>query len=264
VFKKCFSFIYTVFITLALIFVFYLFSFIFSPHSDIFNSYCLAVAFVYFILLSFCLGSFVTLWYPSLNIRRFTLHLSFVIVSLGLALGVELVRFSLFPSITILVTFISVLYLAGGAILFVVPRFIPLRRPSSNHNVSGSQEREGEKGISRSDNRYVGRRGFQRYSDDIKLRCSADKETWNCLSHDISATGMRIVSDKPVAVGKEIRLIAWLPHDSRPVYIKAKVIWIQQLSEEKKQYYIGVKFVNIEVADKIRLIAKYVFESFRR
>jgi len=113
------------------------------------------------------------------------------------------------------------------------------------------------------------KRRYHRMNIQIPVSFEIGEPKWLVLAStlDISATGLSVQLNEPVAVGQMLSLTIGLD-DQRMVKVSAQVIWIKEKKgPQDKQYQIGLKIVDKMDQDEIdfvRFIAKKMFEYFAR
>lgn len=84
---------------------------------------------------------------------------------------------------------------------------------------------------------------------------------------DVSATGLSLKLNEPLAVGQVLALTVGLA-DDRMVKVGAQVIWVKERKGENGTgYHVGVKIIDKMDQDEIdfvRFVAKKMFEHFSR
>jgi c-di-GMP-binding flagellar brake protein YcgR len=88
-------------------------------------------------------------------------------------------------------------------------------------------------------------------------------------AYDVSGGGLRITVNQKLDLATSIEMEIYLPGSSQPILAKGEVVWIKQvqekldtpLAEEKKYFYIGIKFNAIDENSKNRII-NYVFRKY--
>jgi len=85
---------------------------------------------------------------------------------------------------------------------------------------------------------------------DVEVNCGA---TGSAYSKNISTTGMAIISDYPMEMGKYIQLKFFLPGDQTPISAYGKVARSKLISDNF--YENGLSFWEIDDQDKEKLIA---------
>ena len=75
-------------------------------------------------------------------------------------------------------------------------------------------------------------------------------------AYDISATGVRIELDEPLAVGEEVDLRIDLPGATGDIGAKAKVVWVAQASDDPGPRRMALRFTMFRsMLDRHRLTA---------
>lgn len=260
--RKSFSFLYSVFASILAIFIFYLLGFIFSSAHLNLGHYYFTVAFIYFMLLSYILGMLSAFWLKPAGIRRFLPPFLFVVMSVGLVLSKELIKLLLLPNIAVVILLISSFYFGW---LFIFRGLGHIKKRYKAFQAQRAEKKEKTAEAKKKHPSAYKRRSFQRYLDRVRVACQYQDLRWECQSKDISASGLRLISKEKLSKGEVLSLTIYLSQDSRPVYAQGVVAWVDYFaSEQEGVYYAGVKFTKIEAADKIRLVSKYIFESFRQ
>jgi c-di-GMP-binding flagellar brake protein YcgR len=88
-------------------------------------------------------------------------------------------------------------------------------------------------------------------------------------AYDVSGGGLRITVNQKLELGTLIEMEIYLPGSSQPILAKGEVVWTQRLqekidaplAEEKKYFYVGIKFNVIDENSKNRII-NYVFRKY--
>lgn len=89
------------------------------------------------------------------------------------------------------------------------------------------------------------------FSFRIETGDLASEEVRSSRTNDISARGLQFTVDSPVPLGSSIDFELKIPKIPHPVKAKGRVVRISEL--EKKGYYIGVSFTQIEDQDREEL-----------
>lgn len=113
------------------------------------------------------------------------------------------------------------------------------------------------------------RRKFRRLKTKVKVDISyTDPETdvtsllTRPVSKNLSASGLLIRHDKPLAVGSDVVLKFLLPEEKRYVMTFAKVVRVDAV-EEGKAFDIGICFTNVRPEDATR-INKYITSTIEK
>jgi hypothetical protein len=78
---------------------------------------------------------------------------------------------------------------------------------------------------------------------------SRDLQTFKALSSDISATGIRLIINEPVDVGKQLELTLNFDDYSFPaVKCKAEVVWCKE--RDRSSYFAGLRFTDMDDNDR--------------
>lgn len=112
------------------------------------------------------------------------------------------------------------------------------------------------------------KRRFVRSNGLILVDYKGARIEGKCSAFDVSGIGVRLTIDTEMEVGAEVGADLYLPGDSQPVKVKAKVIWIQLCKEseetaiekKKKYYYAGLEFIYIGEDNKKKVI-DYVYRK---
>ena len=112
------------------------------------------------------------------------------------------------------------------------------------------------------------KRRFVRSNGLVLLDYKGSRIEGKCSAFDISGVGVRLTVDKEMEVGTEVDADLYLPGDSQPVKVKAKVVWIQLCKEsketarekKKKYFYAGLEFTYIGKNNKKKVI-NYVYRK---
>jgi twitching motility protein PilT len=79
----------------------------------------------------------------------------------------------------------------------------------------------------------------------------ASDEVFRSRTNDISSQGLQITCDSPIPLGSTVDFELKIPKISHPVKAKGRVVRLSEL--DKKGYYVGVSFTQIEEQDKNEL-----------
>jgi twitching motility protein PilT len=86
------------------------------------------------------------------------------------------------------------------------------------------------------------------FSYRIETGDLVSEEVHNSRTNDISSEGLQFTADFPVPLGSSIDFELKVPRIARPVKAKGRVVRVSEL--EKKGYYIGVSFTQIDNQDR--------------
>ena len=75
------------------------------------------------------------------------------------------------------------------------------------------------------------------------------KEKLLCRSQDISAGGLKLISDRPLVRGSEMAMEIDLGNMWAVIDVNAEVKWCIEI-DDAPTYYIGVKLINIEKSNR--------------
>lgn len=113
------------------------------------------------------------------------------------------------------------------------------------------------------------KRRYSRLKTEVKVDISyTDPETdvtsllTRPVSKNVSASGLLIRHNKPLAVGSDVVLKFLLPEEKRYVMTFAKIVRVDAV-EEGKAYDIGICFTNARLED-IERINKYISSSLKK
>lgn len=106
------------------------------------------------------------------------------------------------------------------------------------------------------------RRKFLRFETALNALCDIVSERCNAYYKvkNISKEGALLFVDKKLRQGSEIRLSMDVPGDNVPIFASCQVEW-QKAADQMKGYDTGVKFTNIDAADKGRLL-EYIYNQW--
>lgn len=165
--------------------------------------------------------------------------------------------------------FLLTLIIAAGTLLFVILVVILLVPLSCNLFILGlllrkSVEEEIIIPASADKNINQDKRRAQRIPDHIAVQHMSGPGSWqNVKVYDFSATGIRLIMDKPLEVNKTIDLKIIIPCDSRPVFAKARVVWSRAFSLEDNEFHTGAEFTDIDPNDVVRLTLDQAYSLFQ-
>jgi hypothetical protein len=85
----------------------------------------------------------------------------------------------------------------------------------------------------------VDRRTFERFRLQLPLGCPSGNylQQYHICAHDISATGMGVISDKELPPGSAIDISFHVPESDKELPAQGKVIWTQKV---KDGFRVGV------------------------
>jgi c-di-GMP-binding flagellar brake protein YcgR len=81
----------------------------------------------------------------------------------------------------------------------------------------------------------------------------AKKEVYYCLTKDLSAGGLRIMTNAPLAVGSRVKVEISLTKSRKRIQALAEVRWVNALIGEEV-YDMGLEFVGINPETELALI----------
>ena len=101
---------------------------------------------------------------------------------------------------------------------------------------------------------FADRRRYPRLEKLVSVRIVAGKESDPWLStRDVSAGGMRLLSDRPLEKGEPLDLEMLLP-DGSWLRVVSKVAWSVKLDVgSAAEYEVGLRFVELTPDDRARL-----------
>ena len=67
---------------------------------------------------------------------------------------------------------------------------------------------------------------------------------------NMSAGGMCVMVDSPLAIGSEVQIEFALPGNGEPIRCDAQVVWADK---SRSKYEVGLVFLNISAEDKTRI-----------
>lgn len=70
------------------------------------------------------------------------------------------------------------------------------------------------------------------------------------ISKDISAEGLRFLTNTSIEKNEDLELRLVLPEARNPVHIMGKVIWIKKFSLDENAFEVGIEFIKIEEDNK--------------
>lgn len=86
-----------------------------------------------------------------------------------------------------------------------------------------------------------------------------DKEEVSCChTFDLSETGVNVVTDDPLAMGKTVRLQFFTPLSAKAVTIDAEVVW----SRLEPEGGMGLRFINLD--DRTRAVIRELMRMLRQ
>ena len=112
------------------------------------------------------------------------------------------------------------------------------------------------------------KRRYHRMDVEIPVSFEAGDSKWLVIAStlDISATGLSMKLNEPVAVGQILNLTVGLD-EHRMVKVSSQVMWVKERRQgDKKVYHIGVKIIDKMDQDEIdfvRFVAGKMMECFR-
>ena len=244
---KPFSLIYVIFLAFLALSLFFLFAFFASFAGRAFlEAFYIKIGALFIAYVCFMLGVFVSLIVSRDVLRNFFFSSAVVLAVLSLVLFVEFTKASMNSGLTF------IMLSAGLFFNFYVFNFI--LRPAIAYYKKQKTSKE----------TYAKRREYQRYIDTLQVKCRCKSHNIDCVSYDISGSGIRLILSKFVPEQEELDLEIYLENDSRPVYAKGLVVWAAKVGLNKKEsFYAGVKFTKIDSADKIRLLWKHIYKSLK-
>jgi len=109
------------------------------------------------------------------------------------------------------------------------------------------------------------RRRFTRWTiaDKVYYKQEGSSEEYECLSKDISCSGMCFSPSKAVTPNSDLDLKIYVGNDYSPVLVKGKVVWVApSMSSADAPFLAGVHFDSIKDSDK-DAIFNYVYQNNR-
>ncbi len=89
----------------------------------------------------------------------------------------------------------------------------------------------------------------------VKIRELGEKGFYaGSLSRDISAGGIKIITDKFIPKGTQLALELFLENRKRLINAKARVAWLEQLPYRDDSYNVGLEFEEINPSYKKELL----------
>ncbi len=109
------------------------------------------------------------------------------------------------------------------------------------------------------------KREFKRFKKEVKIHFDVltamgisnnIPQTGDTVSIDISKGGVLFVSRQPIPISSSIECAFHLPGIEQPVYAKARVVRIEEISQYH-QYDIGIHFIAISSDDE-KLLGRFL------
>lgn len=100
------------------------------------------------------------------------------------------------------------------------------------------------------------KRSYPRHTCQVEVVFTTnDSGLYNCrcIGHNICAGGMNLILDGKLVEDQELSLSFLLPDEKTPFSMNAKVIWSQNLDQDK--CHAGIEFENISVTDQTKIIS---------
>ena len=114
------------------------------------------------------------------------------------------------------------------------------------------------------DTERIDRRLFERIPVSLPVRfvdVYSQKE-YSAQTHDISATGIGIVTDMPLSPQSDLDIWLQIPDHDNPLYTKGKVVWTKQDDADGTRYRAGIKLEKMEFAG-MSFIVERAFPVYR-
>jgi Tfp pilus assembly protein PilZ len=93
---------------------------------------------------------------------------------------------------------------------------------------------------------------------DVEYDFSPHQIYMESKSKDIGGGGICLVTNEPLAQGKEILIKMFLPDSNKPLFINGRVVWNKDNQEKDTGGYLnGIEFFNVKEQDR-SLIIKFV------
>ncbi len=111
------------------------------------------------------------------------------------------------------------------------------------------------------------KRKYKRFKKEVKIhfdvitamsRNENIPQNGDTVSIDISEGGVLFIMNKPIPVASSIECQFHLPGYEEPIYAKARVVRVEELTEYH-QYDIGIKFIAISKEDEQHLV-KFIID----
>jgi len=83
------------------------------------------------------------------------------------------------------------------------------------------------------------------------------------LSRNVGCGGLQLCLHNKVVAGSDLRLEIYLPTEERPIQVRARAVWQDDVLSPGGWYNTGVRFTEITNSDRAR-IARYVLNEVRR
>ena len=103
------------------------------------------------------------------------------------------------------------------------------------------------------------RRRSPRLDVVLKVRFESKKDFQDALIHNISQTGVYLVTDAPFDIGYQFTIEINLPNDKGQINGKCEVIWVNEIEAEDYPKGMGVQLVELEPQDR-EILEEYLKE----
>ena len=228
--------------------IFYLLGFFLTFKVGDFSGTTIVLLMILFVLSSFCLGVFVISINPLPPRKNLLQILSFAVIILSIPILIIYIGTPVFKIVAIAVLPILVFHVVILGVSLM--SFIKERKKLYDNAVIMAD---------RDDKRRCKR--IRNYAAAQYL--SAGGKWQEAGVYDTSASGIRLITKSEFSCEDIIELKIYIPQESRPIFVKGKVVWVKEVVVQgKTTFHIGINFTEIDPSDSLRLSLKPAYDMF--
>jgi hypothetical protein len=105
------------------------------------------------------------------------------------------------------------------------------------------------------------KRKFMRFNVLMDALCKRGTSNKKLKVNNFSREGLGILSTEALNTGDDVELVVNIPGDNMPVMVKGEVAWTLGPSPDNRQHKSGVRFKNINNADRSRILG-YIYQKW--
>jgi len=246
--RGAYSVIHTVIFAVLLLGIFYMISYFSTYVVPEVRASSLVILFSYFCILFFSLGILLPLVDPFVNLKWLFVHLAVFSLSLGVVVILEFIDTQIFKFLILPLLAFAGVYMFF-MFLFFKEKLTPHTIPVSSESETSSHEK----------------RKFPRYRDALLVKCTIKDREVDCITHDVSAAGVRLILHEPLDKGEVMSCVIDISGYTSGIYAKGRVRWcsLADKVDGVDHYHVGVEFTHLDSADKLRLLSRYVYDMFK-
>jgi c-di-GMP-binding flagellar brake protein YcgR len=110
----------------------------------------------------------------------------------------------------------------------------------------------------------IDRRLFERIPVSLPVRLidAYSQKEYSAQTHDISATGMGLLTETPLSPQSDLEIWLQIPDRDNPLYTRGKVVWSKQDDAGGTRYRAGIRLEKMEFAG-MSFIVERAFPVYR-